>query len=214
VTRRSILALLLVLSAVQPTLAGKGDPPPDYTPDVESALPTTLQGSTWVGGGGEWNFWLKELDDTERLNFIERTTGLAVDPFLGRPDQPPAYHTFLLVLENNSSGQLSFNPASCWLKTSREKVLLPRGVTDVSFNYRMTGRELPAAYGKALEAIFDQTVTIDPGRKVSGLLVYERVPQNTKRWHVGLRLILPDGERGAFDAPYIRIKKNGKGTGG
>ena len=213
-TRRTILALLLVLCVVYPAYAGKDDPPPSYEPDAEAAPPTTLQGSTWVGGGGEWKFWLKELDDTERLNFIERKTGLTVDPFLGRPDQPPAYHTFLLVIENESSGELSFNPASCWLKTNREKILLPRGVSDVSFNYRITGRQLPAAYGKALEAIFDQGMTVGPGQKVSGLLVYERVPKNTKRWHVGLRLILPDGERGSFDAPYIRIKKSGKGTGG
>jgi hypothetical protein len=214
VIRRSILALLLTLCVAHPALAGEGGPAPGYEPDMESESAASLQGSTWVGGGEEWSFWFKELDDSERLNFIQRATGLAVDPFLGRPDQPPGYHTFLLVIENKSSGQLAFNPASCWLKTNREKVLLPRGASDISFNYRITGQELPVAYGTVLESVFDRAMTINPGQRVSGLLVYDRVPENTKRWHVDLRLILSDGERGAFDVPYVRKKKGEKGTKG
>jgi hypothetical protein len=207
VTRRSILAAGLLLSVVHIAHAGKSGPTPHYEPDMEDSPSSVLQGSTWVGGGGDWKFWLKELDDAERLNFIERTTGVAVDPFRGRPDQSPAYHTFLLVLENNATGSLSFNPQSCWLETNNNKIHVPRGASDLSFNYHVSGRQFPVAYEKVVEALFDQARTIEPGQRVSGLLIYDRVAPRTKRWQVGLRLILPDGERGAFNAPYRRVKR-------
>ena len=150
----------------------------------------------------------------ERLNFIERTTGFAIDPFAGRPDEPPAYHTFLVVLENRGSGELSFNPQSCWLKTNRTKVLLPQGLAELSFSYRVTGRQLPAAYENVQRALFERAIMVAPGTSASGLLVYDRVEKKTKRWNLGLRLTLPDGERVAFNAPYRRTDLNKKGSDG
>jgi hypothetical protein len=186
--------------------ANRAQPAPvaQFEPDPDGPGTGQIQGSTWVGGGTTWQVWIKQLDDAERLNFIERTTGLAIDPFAGRPDQPPAYHTFLVVLENQGSGPLSFNPQSCWLKTNRSKILLPQGLAGLSFNYRVSGREFPMAYETVQDALFEQAVLVAPGGRVSGLLIYDRVGKKTKRWDLGLRLTLPDGERAAFNAPYRR----------
>jgi len=201
------LCCAIAASAAEPV------PVAQFEPDPAADGAGTLQGSTWVGGGATWKVWIKQLDNAERLNFIERTTGLAIDPFAGRPDEPPAYHTFLVVLENQGSGGLSFNPLSCWLKTNRNKVLLPRGLADLSFNYRVTGREFPAAYENVQDALFERVISLPPGDTASGLLVYERVQKKTKRWTLGLRLTLPDGERGTFNAPYRRtdLKKGSDG---
>jgi hypothetical protein len=198
------LGLALTLFCSLPSGAAKPSSGAHFEPDTDSAGAALLQGSTWVGGGGNWKVWIKQLDDEERLNFIQRTTGLGIDPFAHRPDVPPAYHTFLLVLENQGSANLSFNPQSCWLKTNRNEVLLPQGLADLSFNYRVSGRELPVAYEKVQTALFEQAVSIAPGERASGLLIYDRVNVKTKRWNLGLRLTLPDGEPAAFNAPYRR----------
>jgi len=194
--------------------AAKTEPDPRFEPDTEAPEAGSLQGSTWVGGGPTWKIWIKQVDNAERLNFIERTTGFAIDPFAGRPDEPPAYHTFLVVLENQGSGELSFNPQSCWLKTNRTKVLLPQGLAELSFSYRVTGRQLPAAYENVQQALFERAIMVAPGTSASGLLVYDRVEKKTKRWNLGLRLTLPDGERVAFNAPYRRTDLKKKGSDG
>lgn len=196
--------------------AAEPEPVPQFEPDAEAGGLDALHGSTWVGGGATWKIWIKQLDATERLNFIERTTGLTIDPFVGRPDEPPAYHTFLVVLENQGSSGMSFNPQSCWLKTNRNKVLLPRGLADLSFNYRVSGRQFPTAYENVQDAVFERAIMISPGGRASGLLIYDRVQPKTKRWDLGLRLTLPDGERAAFNAPYRRsdLKKKKKGSDG
>ena len=205
------LCATLWLCAVPPVIPAEATVVHRFEPDREAPEAGMLQGSTWVGGGADWNVWLKQLDDEERLNFIERTTGHPIDPFAHRPDQVPAYHTFLLVLENNGGGMLSFNPQSCWLRTNRNKVLLPQGLADLSFNYRVTGRQLPVAYETIQDALFERAVSIGPGERAAGLLVYDRVAPKTKRWSLGLRMTLPDGELAAFNAPYRRTdlkKKN------
>ena len=206
--------VLLGLCCTVAANAAKLDPDPKFEPDSEAEASGSLQGSTWVGGGLTWKIWIKELDHAERLNFIERTTGFAIDPYAGRPDQPQAYHTFLVVVENQGSGELSFNPQSCWLKTNRTKVLLPQGLAELSFNYRLTGRELPAAYENIQKALLERAIIVAPGATASGLLVYDRVHKNTKRWNLGLRLTLPDGERAAFNVPYRRTDLKKKGSDG
>lgn len=185
-----------------------------FEPDADGETTGALQGTTWVGGGPTWKIWVKQLDPAERLNFIERTTGLTIDPYAGRPDEPPAYHTFLVVIENDGPTGLSFNPQSAWIKTNKNKVLLPRGLADLSFNYRVTGRELPVAYENVQDALFERAVSVAPGDTASGLLIYNRVQKKTKRWNLGLRVTLSDGERAAFNAPYRRTDLKKKGSDG
>ena len=83
---------------------------------------------------------------------------------------------------------------------------------NLSFNYRVTGREFPRAYEKVQHAVFERAITVEPGDSASGLLIYDRVQSKTKRWNLGLRLTLPDGERGVFDVPYRRTDLNKKGS--
>ena len=187
--------------------AAKTLPVPMFEPDAGAPSSGELHGATWVGGGATWKIWVKQLDPAERLNFIERTTGFAIDPFVGRPDQPPSYHTFLVVLENNGSGALSFNPQSCWLKTNRNKVFLPQGLADLSFNYRVTGREFPVAYENVQHALLERTVSVAPGERIAGLLVYDRIPDKTKRWGLSLRLTHSDGEQASYFARRRRGRR-------
>ncbi|NIM63322.1 MAG: hypothetical protein GTN89_14950 [Acidobacteria bacterium] len=202
------LCCALAAAAAEPAPAAQ------FEPDTEAATTGALQGTTWVGGGPTWKVWVKQLDGDERLNFIERMTGLAIDPYANRPDEPPAYHTFLVVIENDGPTGLSFNPQSAWLKTNKNKVLLPQGLADLSFNYRVTGRELPAAYENVQGALFERAISVAPGDTASGLLIYDRVQRKTKRWNLGLRVTLSDGERAAFNAPYRRSDLKKKGPDG
>ena len=151
--------------------------------------------------------WLKPVDQQERLNFIQRVTGLSIDPYAPRPDRHPPFVTFLLIIENRGGTTLNFSPQSAWLKTNRKQVLMPQGLAEMSFSYRTIGADLPVAYEHMAKALFESTVSIEPGTRSAGLLVYESLHPKTKTWDISLRLTLPDGERVALQAPYHRPKK-------
>ncbi len=70
------------------------------------------------------------------------------------------------------------------------------------------------AYENVQDALFERAVSIAPGDTASGLLIYERVQKKTKRWNLGLRVTLSDGERVAFNAPYRRTDLKKKGSDG
>ena len=192
-----------------PLWAGKPPAPPadpaDFTP--LDGLGLRFENGSWFGEGLGWAMWIKPVTPEERLNFIERTTGFAIDPYAARAGQHPLFVTFLLVIENRGNTTLDFSPQSAWLRTNRKQVLLPQGLAELSFNYRSIGRELPVAYERMGKALYESAVSIPPGQQSAGLLVYESLHSKTKAWDISLRLTLPDGERVALQAPYRRTKK-------
>jgi hypothetical protein len=112
--------------------------------------------------------------------------------------------SFLLLIENHSETTVGFNALDCWLKTNREKIGTPLGLTDLSFDYHVAGVDLPPAYERISPVMLEGARTIIPGDRLSGLLVYRQVEPKTKRFHVDVDLIPPSGEVIRFRAPYRR----------
>lgn len=212
---RSLCALLIgaaLYAALAPaSLAAKKEvapalQPADFVPVAEGASLFRLESESWVAEGDGWAIWLKPISREERLNFIKRKTGFGIDPYAARPGQQPVYFTFLLVVENRGSSALDFSPQSAWLRTNRQQVLLPQGLAELSFNYRVMGRELPVAYEQIKGALYEAAVSIPPGERSAGLLVYDMLRPKTKSWNLSLRMTLPSGDRIALAAPYERVK--------
>jgi hypothetical protein len=175
---------------------------PVFEPDVDRANGLTLQGQTWTSESELFAVYLREIDQQERLKYIEGATGLKIDPYAAPGDKQPRFLTFLLVVENRSETALGFNALNCWLKTNRESIQTPLGLTDLSFDYHMAGMELPPAYQRISHLLLEGAHTILPGDRLSGLLVYRVVEPKTKRYHVDVDLTPPSGEVIRITAPY------------
>ena len=119
---------------------------PVFEPDLESAEGLVLQGKTWTREDELFAVYLREINQQERLKYVQGATGLAIDPFAAPPGKDPRFLSFLLVIENRGDAAIGFNALDCWLKTNKQKIETPLGLTDLSFNYHVAGVELPPAY--------------------------------------------------------------------
>ena len=131
---------------------------------------------------------------------------MKIDPYAAPAGKGPRFHSFLLVVKNHSDTAIGFNALDCWLKTNKDKIATPLGLTDMAFDYHMAGKELPPAYERISPVLLEGARTIIPGDSVSGLLVYRFVEPKTKRYHVDVDLIPPSGDIFRFRAPYRREK--------
>jgi len=205
------LILAAALAAAGPAQAGPAAGV-SFRPDPEAKNAPRLQGSTWSQEAEGYAIRLQMIDEDERLAFIRSSTGLATDPFAGRPDQPPRFLSFLLQVENRTDGELALNPLDCWLMTNRKKIETPLGLTDLSFEYRVAGADLPPAYETVGRVLLALPAVVGPRSSLHGLLVYHAVEPKTKSFGVDVQLILPDGNVVRFTAPYRRARDNQHGT--
>jgi len=179
---------------------------PVFEPDTEAAEGLVLLGETWAREDELFAIYLREIDQQERLKYIQGATGLAIDPFAAPPDKDPRFLSFLLVIENRGDTTVGFNALDSWLKTNRQKIETPLGLTDLSFDYHVAGRDLPPAYERISPVMLEGARTIIPGASLSGLLVYHVVDPKTKRYYIDVDLIPPSGDIIRFRAPYRREK--------
>lgn len=177
---------------------------PTFEPDVEAAEGPKLQGKTWTHDDEQFSVYLREIDQQERLKYILGATGVKIDPYAAPAGKGPRFHSFLLVVKNRSDTAIGFNALDCWLKTNKDKIATPLGLTDLAFDYHMAGKELPPAYERISPVLLEGARTIIPGDSLSGLLVYRFVDPKTKRYHVDVDLIPPSGDIFRFRAPYRR----------
>ena len=205
---RILIAAIVVCSVID--LEAREDELPVFEPDVEAAEGLNLQGETWTREDELFAIYLREIGQEERLKYIEGATGLTIDPFAAPPGEDPRFLSFLLVIENRGDAAFGFNALDCWLKTNREKIATPLGLTDLSFDYHMAGMELPPAYERITPLLLEGARTIIPGDSLSGLLVYRVVEPKTKRYHVDVDLIPPSGDIIRYRAPYRREKNADK----
>ena len=204
VAMRILLYATIACSVIAARAAS--DAHPVFEPDIDAAQGLTLQGRTWSREDASLTIHLREVDQAERLNYIEGATGVRIDPFAAPAGSEPRFVTFLLVVENKGDVAVGFNALDSWLKTNRQEIQTPLGLTDLSFDYHTAGLELPAAYESISPVMLEGARTIIPGDSVSGLLVYRVVDSRTKRFHVEVDLIPPSGDVVRFNAPYRRSK--------
>jgi hypothetical protein len=169
-----------------------------------------LQGTTWIGQGLGHGIWIKHLEDDERVAYLERQIGVAIDPWASPPGEASRFITFLVVLENRSDSRMEFNPIHCWLMTNKEEIQTPMSLSDMQFDYRFNGQDLPKAYEKVRPVLIGETLMIEAGQKVSGLLVYKTVKPKTKSFTVDTRLTMYNGDVVKFTAHYRRPPKHKK----
>jgi len=211
------LSIVPILCCAAP-IASAGEPPwPGFVPDPQTAENLTLAGTTWTSEEPTHTVHLRQVDQAERLRYIEGRTGVAVDPYAAPAGQDPPIISFLLVIENRGDAVLSFNALDCWLTTNRQQIETPLGLTDLSFDYLIAGLSMPAAYQRVAPVLLEGTRTLAPGESLSGLLIYHAVDARARRFHIDVELTAPTGDKMSLRAPYRRPKDRdappGEGAG-
>jgi hypothetical protein len=198
-----IASLGLIVSAAQ-------DEPRRLVPKPDEPGADTLVGSTWVSEDEGYALRLQRIDAAQRLAYIEHMTGLTTDPFASKPGQPPRYLSFVLEIQNRGDQPLQFDPRKCWLITGKKEIQSPLEMTDLSFQYRTIGQELPPAYARAGSALFGHIVDLRAGESQAGLLVFRAVPAKTRRYSVDAQIVLANGSVAKITGFYAREKKDKK----
>ena len=80
--------------------------------------PELTDGATWSWRTEDWVVEATMIDGAARGAFIERVTGLTVDPFAASSERTERFVSFLLHVRNTGDGKLAFNPYYFWLKTN------------------------------------------------------------------------------------------------
>jgi hypothetical protein len=213
--QRAAWLLAVTLVATPHGLAGSKEPmaPADrFQPEVSAAGAPPLEGATWSLETDFFAARLAKLDDAARRAFLAQRTGSPTDPFAGRGDDPGEFLTFLLEIENRTSGSVVLQSQRCRLITNLREFRHPLDAPELESSYALLDRELPAAYRAVLPALLDGEVVLQPGQAASGLLVCRGVKANTRKFVVEVLVSTPDGAVAEFAAPYRRVKppKDGK----
>jgi hypothetical protein len=201
------LAVLLVCLAGVADCDARARSGRPFVPNPEADHAPVLEGSTWITEAPFYAIRLQRLTEEERMAYLEKVTGMRIDPFASPPDKEIRFISFLVQIENRGESALQMNPIHCWLKTNKGEVQASMGLNDIGFLYRIVGGDLPPAYSGVRPALLDSTKTIHGGESIHGLLIYRDVEPNTKSYHVDVQLSMPNGDTVRFSAPYRRLKK-------
>jgi hypothetical protein len=174
-------------------------------PDREESTGWIEDGG-WIDEGPGYGVRLRLVDEAERLAYLERTTGQRIDPFATPPEREPRYVSFLLELSNSGDSPLYLQAQSAWLHAGQAEVLHPIGIEGLASAARAVDRTTPEAWEHARGAVLEHAITVSPGEKIAGLLVYRRFKPDVKRFRVEIQFTLPTGEMARFVAPYQRRK--------
>ena len=191
----------------------KDRPPPRFLPVAVAEGDVALVDGAWVKELPGITLVLKRLDTLGRQEYLAHQLGFTADPFGVSPGKPERYQVFQLVIQNRTDGEISFNPRSAWLMPSNREVQTPLGLTDLSFDYRSLGGELPPAYEKIRSVLFEQTVAVRSGQAVSGLLAYRPVNPKAKNFYIDLRIVNGKADVIPMKAIYVREDKIKKPKG-
>lgn len=178
-----------------------------FVPDEKAATGSWLEDDTWLGEGNGWAIRLKLLGEEERIDYLESRTGFRVDPFASRPDQEPRYLGFRFEMLNQAEGPITFRTENAWLRAAKAQLLTPTSVNRLSTTARLLKHEMPDAYDVTSDVIIDRSVTLEPGQRLEGLLVYRRPNEGTRKFHLGFHFTLPSGDLGRFTADYRRVRE-------
>ncbi len=207
VLRRLAVSGALALGACTALAAGGAPSTPSYAPDPSVRGAPPLDGEIWVVETPEYAARLRQLDDAGRLVFLEDKAGTSQDPFASGPGKPGGFLTFLLWIENRSSGSLVFGPQNCRLVGRDKDARYPLDLPQIQTSYDMLRQPVPDALIAARKALFDGQVILAPGKSAAGLLVYRALDPRTKSFVVEIELSPPSGVAARFEAPYRRVKR-------
>lgn len=205
--RRLVTVALLLTATVGPApsawagdpaayriAAGRYDRKMDTLADTPPSIQFTLKGLTVL---------VKYLDPAARAAFIQTIDPAAGDLFAPPPGRPQVYTAFRVDFDNQSTIDVTFQPGNVILSTDRKEHRFSVDLTDL---YRVAARVENAdpdlLMRRVAPLIFDSSVTIPDGSRLSRLLVFGPLPDKWKEFGLHFSFIQIGTETHSLSFPF------------
>lgn len=179
-------------------------------PGAYRLVPSPASGYTIEGGSvtiqtKAFRLMVTALDDIARSAFIHARAEGATDPFGSTRAGIPEYLTFKLVVENLGEDEpVVFQPQSVHLASVTGDRLLPLDYPK-AFS-RLSGAENtdPRMLGDLSKFLFDVGVSVSPGERAEGLLVYPTEKTSARKFRMEFNFVQTGGSSSSsFDIWFV-----------
>lgn len=202
-----MLAAVWLVSSAFAALAKAPAAPVVYDPDPGQPGAGTLEGETWSKDSPTASLWLTRIDEATRSAFVQRRSGLTLDPFLSTPGRTTGgFLAFHVLVENKTATRMVFQPQACRMQTSWKDFQAPLDLPTIMAVFAMADRPLPANIERIRSAIIDGEVVLAPGERRDGLFIFHTVEPPPKRFQIDVGATLTRGEPFGFSAYYKKRK--------
>lgn len=120
-------------------------------------------------------------DAARRAEFLKTVDPKLVDPFAAVPGKPERALVFVVGFENDSDGELQFQPGNVVLMTDRGDRDFPLDLTDIYLGAeRAKDQDLENVIDRTTRVMFDSATTIPPGGRKARLIAFK--PLENPKW--------------------------------
>jgi hypothetical protein len=195
------LAGLLAGAVGFPALAARHPASGTWLPATSEKMPLNLQGERVIFKTDEMRLEVELLDDARRTIFLTSAGVGETDPFAESVFGWRVF-TFLIRVENTGGEELQLRPPACTFITKRPTG--HRSPCDFLCLRATSDRAgLDSATTKSfMRAILDTAVTVNPGEKLSKLLVFSDVPDEFQEFILDLDGFSNSDKAIRFIVPY------------
>ena len=120
-------------------------------------------------------------DASRRAEFLKTVDPQLVDPFAAVPGKPERAIVFVVGFQNDTEGEVQFNPGNVVLMTDRGDRDFPLDLTDIYIGAeRAKDQDLETVIDRTTRVMFDGATTIPAGARRARLLAFK--PLENPKW--------------------------------
>lgn len=120
-------------------------------------------------------------DAARRAEFLKTVDPNLIDPFKPAPGKPERALVFVVGFENNTGGEVQFQPGNVVLMTDRGDHEYPLDLTDIYLGAeRAKDQDLENVIDRTTRVMFDSATTIPAGGRKARLLAFK--PLENPKW--------------------------------
>lgn len=185
VAATALTAVALVLPAA-PAIAAKPAPKyriaagaaPKKAPKVSAASPATTVVRATIEG---LTVSVEYADAARRADFLKTVDPQLIDPFAAVPGKPERALVFVVGFQNDTDGEVQFQPGNVVLMTDRGDHEYPLDLTDIYIGAeRAKDQDLETVIDRTTRVMFDSATTIPAGGRRARLLAFK--PLENAKW--------------------------------
>jgi len=187
VTAAALVVSVAFVSSIDPVEAAKpapkyriaaGSAPKKDPPKGSPAPPATTIARATVKGV---TVSVEYADAARRAEFLKTVDPNLVDPFASVPGKPERALVFVVGFQNDTSGEVQFQPGNVVLMTDRGDRDFPLDLTDVYIGAERAGnQDLDNVIDRTTRVMFDSATTIPAGARKARLLAFK--PLENPKW--------------------------------
>jgi len=206
---RETLLLMAALIGTIGLLGCAARPPHQYRLVATPGPNYTIEGASASIDTERFHLTIVPLDDIGRAAFIRAKAEAATDPFAPGPGGLSRYFTFRLSIENTGDKPVVFQPQSIYLASEMGDRLLPLDFPEAYRRLFGASNSDPRLLDDLSKYLFDVGVSVDPGKRTEGLLVYPSTETRAHRLRMEFSFLSTAGDStDNYDIFFVREKSD------